>query len=198
MPRKKHHPRTEFRAFFAFLVTNFIAQRTKISPKILTWAMKSPTWPPWRERLSDRLRIGKRRGEVGRLERPLEKLTVRGSKDERAERRMGGEREKNTSLLRFYRFREKTRKATRPFFACLKKKSLPKRSYRLSFLAEKGQEALLRHSRTSVAPLSTGRSKNGRAPFLSASAAVQFSLLFFLFWRAHFPLSVKRKKESVS
>ncbi len=30
-----------------FILTNFIAQRTKISPKILIWAMKLPTWPPY-------------------------------------------------------------------------------------------------------------------------------------------------------
>ncbi len=28
-------------------LTNFIAERSKISPKFPIWAMKSPTWPPW-------------------------------------------------------------------------------------------------------------------------------------------------------
>ena len=45
--RKKYRPKPKIWAFFAFLLTNFIAQRTKISPNILFWAMKLPVWPPW-------------------------------------------------------------------------------------------------------------------------------------------------------
>ncbi len=44
--RKKYRPKHEIWAFFAFLLTNFIAQRSKISPKFPIWAMKSPIWPP--------------------------------------------------------------------------------------------------------------------------------------------------------
>ncbi len=46
--RKKYRPKPEIWALNAFLLTNFIAQRFKISPKFPIWAMKSPIWPPCR------------------------------------------------------------------------------------------------------------------------------------------------------
>ncbi len=44
--RKKYRPKPKIWAFFAFSLTNCIAQRTKTSPEMLFWAMKSPIWPP--------------------------------------------------------------------------------------------------------------------------------------------------------
>ncbi len=51
--RKKYCQKPKIWAFNAFLLTNFIAQRFKISPKFPIWAMKSPIWPPWPQRAPD-------------------------------------------------------------------------------------------------------------------------------------------------
>ncbi len=43
--RKKYRQKPKIWAFSTFLLPNFFAQRTKISPKFPIWTMKSPTLP---------------------------------------------------------------------------------------------------------------------------------------------------------